>query len=382
MKGIEKFLAGVPAGMRIVVDLFAGPGGIDEGLRIAGYHGPLVGLENDEIACATARAAGHNRLCVDVAAEPTAPYVGRVDGLVGSPPCQAWSTAGKQAGNLDRAACHELADRMADGDDAIDFHDWADLGSALVCQPVRWVRDLRPRWVFLEEVPEVASLWEHFARIFKGWGYDVWTGDLRADAFGVPQSRTRRILIARNDGLWAEPPAPTHTRWPAEPETDFFGGLLQRFAVMADVIAPRPEGTTMHAAGISGQSRPRDPNSAPAATITGKGNAVWNYAGITNPVSPSEAAALQSFRPDYPWQGDRTRQWQQIGNAVPPLLAAAIVKNLFDPDVDLRIRVSIHDAQMNVLWSGPVPEPAAIAKALGLDWIPESIEFTTEGISE
>lgn len=431
MKGIEKYLAmQVPAGMKIVLDLFAGPGGWDEGLRQAGYNGPLIGLENDEAACETAIAAGHNRLCVDIAIEPTLPYVGRVDGMVLSPPCQAWSNAGKKAGEKDRAKCHELADRMAAGDDSIDFHEWEDPRSPLVCQPVRWVRDVRPRWVALEEVPAVASLWEHFARIFRAWGYSVWTGDLRADAFGVPQTRTRRILIARNDGVAACPPAPTHTLWPNEPEDGLFGEPLHRFVTMADALgwgmtarpyltiaagtsaggqdpqmlggsgareavnreirrgmwkairmgtqenatkrpidAPAPtvlfghrknevswlQDATMHAAGVTGQSRPRDPEAAPAATITGMGNAAWKRPAdedlepSTRRVTVAEAAVLQSFPSDYPWQGSQTKQYEQVGNAIPPRLAAAIVTDLFDPEPDIRFKVRLYDSEWNVL---------------------------------
>jgi DNA (cytosine-5)-methyltransferase 1 len=103
----------------------------------------------------------------------------------------------------------------------------------------------------------------------------------------------------------------------------------------------------MVGAGIAGQGRPRD-TAHPSPTITGKGTAFWlkdraSYHGDSQwvlrnngnkrtgthdgqRVSIHEAAVLQSFPSDYPWQGSKSEQYQQVGNAIPPRLAEAVLR--------------------------------------------------------
>ncbi len=196
-----------------ILDLFAGAGGWDQALRPLGLN--ALGIELDGWACKTALAAGHERLQSDVSALDPLGFA-PVWGLLGSPPCQAYSTAGKGLGRVDAPLVLACAHELAAGHDTRQQRGelCADRWSLLTVEPLRFALALRPRWIALEQVPAVLELWSVFAELLAAHGYHAAVGVLRAEAYGVPQTRRRAFLIASLDGPVALP-APTHRSYDA-----------------------------------------------------------------------------------------------------------------------------------------------------------------------
>lgn len=339
-----------------VVDLFAGPGGWDEGMRGLGLT--AVGIEWDRWACATARAAGHRRIRADVAALDPRRYASR--GQVGSPPCQGFAAGGLRRGHGDAAVLLEAVPGMRWRDVRADVAPrMDDPRSVLVLEPLRWALAAEPEWLAWEQVPAVLPLWEACAGVLRAVGYDVATGILSAERYGVPQVRRRAFLVARRYA-GAALPEPTHARYDPRGRAPADRGLLP-CVTMAEALGwgmtgrPYPTvapgtaagGTDPLAVGGSGArdavGRELDAGRWLPRPVTGDDDALTLF-DVLEPcsgdragtaalrVTVREAGLLQGFRGDYPWSGTESAQHMQIGNAVPPPLARAVVAEVADAD--------------------------------------------------
>jgi DNA (cytosine-5)-methyltransferase 1 len=380
-----------------VVELFAGPGGMSEGIKLAGIDPALtIGIELSQDACDTAMKAGHPRLNADIKTlDPStvARQYGFPTGMHGSPPCPGFSASGKGLGRKDIDVILEAISRIGQGEDPARVLAWLDAVagdplSVLCLEPLRWALRLRPEWISMEQVPAVLPLWEAIAVVLRARGYSVWVGFLHAEQYGVPQTRKRAILLATRVGV-AYPPRPTHSLFHRDPMRLDSG--LRPWVSMAEALAwgmtrrpyltvaagTKSGGADPQMIGGSGaraiirrekeegywiekgigfprrydgigevlvingeEYRARDirMQGVPAFTITEKARS-WMVFDIVQhddireardavrlPVD--DASLLQSFPPDYGWQGTKTSQFQQIGNAVPPLLGEAMARQL------------------------------------------------------
>lgn len=341
------------------VDLFAGPGGWTKALEALGRPSD-IGLEVDRWACATRRAAGFHAIECNVEHVDPADFSG-ARGLIASPPCQAFSSAGKQHGR------QHLDEILA----AIRSGDWkarpsTDPNVYLVLDVGRWAEVLDPEWIALEQVPAVLPAWHAYAEWLDARGYYTWTGILNAADFGVPQIRKRAFLMARRSKPIG-PPAPTHSktgedgleRWVTMAEALGWTGLLSTGRDWREdgtsqsfdaELGPAPALTAKSGGqwhrGETNRDLPSWPADRPSTTIAGDPRAFHPGSHIAHDgrdlskaigrsegtimLSIEEALILQSFPPDYPVRGTKTEQFIQIGNAVPPKLAEAVLREIFD----------------------------------------------------
>lgn len=303
-----------------LVEICAGAGGQALGLHQAGFEHVLA-VELDETAAATLRANRGWEVAVgDVADESTwnpDEFTG-VTLLAGGVPCPPFSVAGKQLGSSDER----------------DLFAWA----------VELAGRMRPRVLMLENVrglsaPRFSGYRQRVLDRLAELGYIGQWRLLHAADFGVPQLRPRFILVAMRpeDAVyfrWPEPLAERVTVGEAIRDLMAERGWphADEWAAMADGVGPTlVGGSKKHGGADLGPTRAR--KGWAALGVDGRG--VADAAPGPDSPAPSDVpprltidmiARIQGWKPEDEWhfEGRKTSQYRQIGNAFPPPVARAL----------------------------------------------------------
>lgn len=327
----------------MILDLFAGPGGWDEGLRLLGQD-DVLGVETDKDAVETRFAAGHDSIRIDVRKLRT-DEVDPLTGLIASPPCQTFSDAGKQAGKGSLGDLICAARRVLEGEETAAAAtkaglDGGDPRSTLVLEPLRFIRDHQPAWVAFEEVRGVLPVWKAYAHLLGRYGYSTWAGLLNAADYGVPQARKRAFLLASRGRLGM--PQASHTQVDGRGASghesvaldDLFGGLrpwvtmAEALGLTADDLEPLQRWALRRPATTIVRSFRPEIIAAPGYRTVGDPSR-QNAPGSIE-VTPEQMCVLQGLRTDYPFQGAESKRLSLIGAILPPPWAAAILRPLID----------------------------------------------------
>lgn len=337
-----------------VVSLFSGAMGLDLGLMAAGLH-ISVSQDFDKWCVETIRKNGHVAVEGDIRqliqADPTCEFLlsaGKlrsedVFAVVGGPPCQSFSTAGKRKGvEDDRGTLYE--------------------------QFLHVVTTIRPRFFVMENVkglmsmpsdpndkksiPVLDVILDHFRRI----GYHTVHGVVDAVHYGTPQFRERLVVVGSRDNERIFLPSPTHfhmhqnadMRWRTlydaigdiqsncGPHANFTQKITQYLQMVpeggnwkslpANVTAEAMGGAYQSGGGKVGFYR-RLSYSEPSPTLVTtpvQKATMLCHPRETRPLSVREYARIQQFPDSWKFEGRLTDCYRQIGNAVPVPLGKAI----------------------------------------------------------
>lgn len=290
-----------------VVDLFCGCGGLSLGFAKAGME-VVAAFDNWTDALAVYRnnfrhpAIRADLMDVDASVELIRPYA--PDMIIGGPPCQDFSSAGKRDENNGR------------GDLTVAY--------------AEIISRIRPQWFVMENVERILKTQklQDAMRIFRDSGYGLTYTVLNAALCGVPQRRKRFVMI---------------------------GKLGEQDDFIKDTILENLSAKELSVAEYFGDKLPikyyyRHPRSyvrrgifstdEPSATIRGvnrpmpkgyklhPGDPVDSLDGI-RPLTSRERSMIQTFPEDFSFEGTKTNIEQMIGNAVPVNLGTFVADAIF-----------------------------------------------------
>jgi DNA (cytosine-5)-methyltransferase 1 len=365
------------------VDLFCGAGGFSAGFAKEGYR-TLLAVDSSSTVCETFRlnhpdVPDGNVINQDLHETPPELVIsrathwkrqisrGRVDVLTAGIPCQGFSKAG-----------YRSRPKMK-------YDPGRDPRNQLYESVIEWTEYLTPRYVIIENVPDIRSaagsdgtILEAVGRAFRNIGYEASYDTVNAFDFGVPQIRRRFILIASHPSMPVvtpedlyqfdmqggtlmssigdlPPTEPGRGQWYCKVNGRVVTGHVARYHNEDDLeilealepgesyvnfvsrrrdIIERRRRRGKHAV-YSTRSfsdkfhklQPDKPSRTIVAHLQRDGNG-YIHPAQTRSITPREAMRLQGFDDDFVVCGSRGSQFIQIGNAIPPPLARAIARTL------------------------------------------------------
>ena len=358
------------------IDLFCGAGGLSLGLEEAGFS-VVAAADSDPLAIETHAANIQGLTWTGDLSNPTAFLrrlrewgIDTVDLVAGGPPCQPFSQAGRpKIGNLVRRGSRPARDERADL--------WRSFFAI--------VDHLRPRATLFENVPgftsaEDGAVLAALVDELRFRGYTVHVEQLEAWRYRVPQHRTRLFVIGLADDEDFEWPLPVGRRpnlWQAigdlpaipagvrdevqpyeGPTTSMLGRMLRkglrgtealvirdhitrsvrpddadiyRLMQQGETYADVPEHLRRYRSDIFADKYFRlsfDDVSRSITAHIAKDGYWYIHPEEDRTLSIREAARIQTFPDRFRFAGPPSKRYQQIGNAVPPLLASAIASSV------------------------------------------------------
>lgn len=294
-----------------VLDLFAGCGGLSLGFEAAGFE--TIGFEMEDAAVDTYNknlvGTCYNQM-LSVGYEYPAPE--NIDIVIGGPPCQPFSRSGSQKGIKD----------SRDG-----FPIFIDA-----------IARLRPKVFLFENVANLLGrhkwYFDQVVKELRDLGYLVDFRILNAKDYGVPQNRERLITVGHKSCF-------VFPKRDAKYVTvgEAIGDTMKSFDNHSKFLTPAQDTYIANYEAKSKCINPRDLYAdRPARTLTCR-----NLAGATSDmhrvrlpdgrrrrITIAEAARLQSFPDFFEFCGTEDKQFNQIGNAVPPIFAYKLALSLKD----------------------------------------------------
>ena len=334
------------------LDLFCGCGGLSLGFEKAGVN-ILLGIDawQDAITTFNFNHKNSQGLCADLSTLNPKDIESNlknksVDIIIGGPPCQGFSVAGK---------------RIID-----------DERNKLYKNFVRFVGYFKPKAFVMENVPNILSIGGGIVRNsiikdFSDLGYKVVYKVLIASDYGTPQNRKRAVFVGLKNGSDFSFPEKSVSNLTTSlealsdlPENSLKDGSSYPIAPICDyqklmrsnstkvynheitehnektkqIIALVPDGgnykdlpTELQQTRKVHIAWTRLNSHKPSFTIDTGHRHHFHYKWNRIP-TVRESARIQSFPDDFIFLGSKTSQYKQVGNAVPPLMAEAIAKKL------------------------------------------------------